>query len=53
MTATADSAVELAARRLERAVALLEQRLAHLRENLRTPGLRDEFDEANRFRKGQ
>jgi Domain of unknown function (DUF4164) len=28
MTATADSAVELAARRLERAVALLEQRLA-------------------------
>ena len=28
MTAEADSAVELAARRLERAVALLEQRLA-------------------------
>lgn len=27
-----------------------EQRLAHLRENLRTPGLRDEFDQANRFR---
>jgi prephenate dehydrogenase len=29
----------------------LEQRLAHLRENLRTPELRDEFDKANRFRK--
>lgn len=29
----------------------LEQRLAHLRENLRTPGLRDEFEVANRFRK--
>jgi len=28
----------------------LEQRLAHLRENLRTPELRDEFDLANRFR---
>jgi prephenate dehydrogenase len=29
----------------------LEQRLAHLRENLRTPELREEFDLANRFRK--
>ncbi len=29
----------------------LEQRLAHLRENLRTPGLRDEFEQANRFRR--
>jgi len=29
----------------------LEQRLAHLRENLRTPELRDEFEKANRFRK--
>ena len=29
----------------------LEQRIAHLRENLRTPGLRDEFEVANRFRK--
>ena len=29
----------------------LEQRLAHLRENLRTPELRDEFTLANRFRK--
>jgi prephenate dehydrogenase len=28
----------------------LEQRLTHLRENLRTPALRDEFDLANRFR---
>ena len=31
----------------------LEQRLAHLRENLRTPGLREEFEIANRFRQGQ
>ena len=31
----------------------LEQRLAHLRENLRTPELRDEFAKANRFRKQQ
>jgi prephenate dehydrogenase len=29
----------------------LEERLAHLRENLRTPGLRDEFEQANRFRR--
>lgn len=29
----------------------LEQRLAHLRENLRTPELREEFEQANRFRK--
>jgi prephenate dehydrogenase len=28
----------------------LEQRLAHLRENLRTPELRDEFQRANHFR---
>ncbi|HEX4007574.1 MAG TPA: prephenate dehydrogenase/arogenate dehydrogenase family protein [Acidobacteriaceae bacterium] len=28
----------------------LEQRLAHLRENLKTPELRDEFDRANHFR---
>ncbi|HSZ15462.1 MAG TPA: prephenate dehydrogenase/arogenate dehydrogenase family protein [Terracidiphilus sp.] len=35
------------------AAALLafEQRLAHLRENLRTPELRAEFDKANRFRR--
>lgn len=31
----------------------LEQRLAHLRENLRTPELRDEFAAANRFRDKQ
>jgi prephenate dehydrogenase len=28
----------------------LEQRLAHLRENLKTPELRDEFERANQFR---
>ncbi len=28
----------------------LEQRLTHVRENLRTPGLREEFEQANRFR---
>ena len=32
------------------ALHALEQRLQHLRENLRTPGLRDEFATANRFR---
>jgi prephenate dehydrogenase len=31
-------------------LAALEQRLAHVRENLRTPELRDEFGKANRFR---
>jgi prephenate dehydrogenase len=36
---------------IAKAIAALEQRLAHLRENLRTPELRDEFDLANRFRK--
>ena len=36
---------------IERALAKLEQRIAHLRENLRTPGLREEFDQANKFRK--
>jgi len=29
----------------------LEQRLAHIRENLRTPELREEFEKANRFRR--
>lgn len=38
---------------VEHALLLLEQRLAHLRENLRTPALREEFERANRFRKGQ
>ena len=32
------------------ALHALEQRLQHLRENLRTPGLREEFGTANRFR---
>jgi prephenate dehydrogenase len=32
------------------AIHALEQRLAHLRENLRTPELRDEFERANKFR---
>ena len=31
----------------------LEQRLAHLRENLRTPELRDEFGKANTFRRNR
>ena len=35
---------------IEAALEALEQRLAFLRENLRTPGLRDEFELANRFR---
>ena len=33
------------------ALLALEQRLAHLCENLRTPALRDEFDKANKFRR--
>lgn len=36
---------------VERALLALEQRLAHIRENLRTPALRDEFDQANKFRR--
>ena len=32
------------------ALLAMEQRLAHLRENLKTPELRDEFERANRFR---
>jgi prephenate dehydrogenase len=36
---------------VERALLALEQRLAHLRENLRTPVLRDEFEQANKFRR--
>jgi prephenate dehydrogenase len=28
----------------------MEQRLAYLRENLKTPELRDEFERANHFR---
>lgn len=36
---------------VERALAALEQRIAHVRENLRTPELRSEFEQANRFRR--
>jgi prephenate dehydrogenase len=36
---------------IEAALHALEQRLAHLRENLRTPALRAEFEQANRFRR--
>ncbi|HMD76982.1 MAG TPA: prephenate dehydrogenase [Terracidiphilus sp.] len=36
---------------VQAALLALEQRLAHLRENLRTPELRDEFEKANRFRR--
>jgi prephenate dehydrogenase len=32
------------------ALLSMEQRIAYLRENLKTPELRDEFDRANRFR---
>jgi prephenate dehydrogenase len=36
---------------VERALLAIEQRLANLRENLRTPVLRDEFEQANKFRR--
>ena len=36
---------------VERALLAFEQRLAYLRETLRTPGLRSEFEKANRFRR--
>jgi prephenate dehydrogenase len=36
---------------VQTALHALEQRLAHLRENLRTPELRDQFEQANRFRR--
>jgi len=36
---------------VERALLALEQHLAYLRENLRAPGLRNEFEQANRFRR--
>jgi len=35
---------------IARSLHALEQRLAHIRENLKTPELREEFDRANRFR---
>ncbi len=37
-------------RHIEEALARLEQRLAHLRENLRTPELKAEFERGNKFR---
>lgn len=37
---------------IEKALLAMEQRLAHLRENLRTPVLREEFERANEFRRG-
>ena len=37
---------------LESVLSKLEQRLVHIRENLRTPALREEFDHANRFELG-
>jgi prephenate dehydrogenase len=36
---------------IEKALSALEQRLAQLRENLRTPELKNEFEQANKFRK--
>jgi prephenate dehydrogenase len=36
---------------IQSALLALEQRLTHIRENLRTAELRDEFEKANRFRK--
>ncbi len=36
--------------KIAEALSTLEQRLTHLRENLKTPELRDEFERANRFR---
>jgi prephenate dehydrogenase len=36
---------------VQEALHALEHRLAHLRENLRTPQLREEFEQANRFRR--
>ncbi len=37
---------------IESVLSKLEQRLVHIRENLRTPALREEFDHANRFELG-
>jgi prephenate dehydrogenase len=36
---------------IEAALHALEQRLAYMRENLRTPALREEFERANEFRR--
>ncbi len=38
---------------IEYALHKLEQRLAHIRENLRSPELRKEFEQANRFELGK
>jgi prephenate dehydrogenase len=38
---------------IEQALHKLEQRLAHIRENLRNPALREEFERANRFELGK
>jgi prephenate dehydrogenase len=38
---------------IEHALHQLEQRLAHIRENLRSPALREEFDLGNRFEIGK
>jgi prephenate dehydrogenase len=40
------------AQNVEETLEALEQRLAHLRENLDGPGLREEFEHANQFRLG-
>jgi prephenate dehydrogenase len=37
---------------IEKALLALEQRLTYLRENLREPALRQEFEQANKFRRG-
>jgi prephenate dehydrogenase len=36
---------------IDAALQALEQRIAHIRENLRTPELREEFERANQFRR--
>ena len=41
----------LNAEAIGQSIAALEQRLAHLREHLKTPELRDEFNRANAFRR--
>jgi len=38
---------------IEQVLAQMEQRLAHIRENLKTPGLREEFEKAGHFAPGK
>jgi prephenate dehydrogenase len=38
---------------IEHVLTRLEQRLAHIRENLKTPGLKEEFEKANQFEVGK